>query len=193
MLLERLLEQIIWNKQRKRFKYVGKGGHLGRESKIVHPECISIGDNFVAGRGIKLQVWKEFNGIKMRMEPEMVIGSNVAIMDRCQLSCAKAVYIGEGTLLGENVFVTDNYHGKGEGEELKIPPHKRRLYVKGPVRIGKNVWIGRNVCIMPGVSIGDGVTIGANAVVTKDIPEFSVAVGVPAKVVRQIDSEKRGG
>ena len=52
--------------------------------------------------------------------------------------------------------------------------------------IGNNVWIGRNVCIMPGVTIGDGAVIGANAVVTHDIPAYSVAVGVPAKVIKMI-------
>lgn len=78
------------------------------------------------------------------------------------------------------VFITDNFHGNGSMEQLSIPPRERPLNVKGKVIIGKNVWIGRNVCIMPGVTIGDNVTIGANAVVTKDIPAGSVAVGVPA-------------
>lgn len=50
--------------------------------------------------------------------------------------------------------------------------------------IGNNVWIGRNVVIMPGVRIGDGSIIGAGAVVTRDVPENSIAVGVPAKVLR---------
>ena len=59
----------------------------------------------------------------------------------------------------------------------------RPLYVKEEVKIGKNVWVGRNVCIMPGVSIGDGAVIGANAVVTKDVPEYSVAVGVPSIIL----------
>lgn len=53
--------------------------------------------------------------------------------------------------------------------------------------IGNNVWIGRNVCIMPGVTIGDGAVIGANAVVTHDIPAYSVAAGVPAKVIKTIE------
>ncbi len=186
MLLKKLVEWSLWKKWRKEFKCVGKGGHIGSGSKIVHPECISIGDNFIAGKGIKLQVWTKFSGKQMMIIPEMVIGDNVAIMDNCQLSCARSIHVGEGTLFGENVFVTDNYHGKGEGEELNTPPHKRKLYVKGAVQIGKNVWIGRNVCIMPGVIIGDGAIIGANAVVTKDIPKNSVAVGVPAKVIRKM-------
>lgn len=61
--------------------------------------------------------------------------------------------------------------------------------VKGPVRIGNNVWIGDNVIILSGVTIGDGTVIAASAVVTKDIPEYSVAVGNPAKVIRKRFSE----
>ena len=54
-----------------------------------------------------------------------------------------------------------------------------------PVKIGDDVWIGRRVIILPGVTIGDGCIIGAGAVITKDIPPYSVVVGVPAKVVRR--------
>lgn len=87
-------------------------------------------------------------------------------------------------------FVTDNFHGNNSREQLRIPPINRPLDVRGEVRIGKNVWIGRNVCIMPRGSIGDGAVIGANAVVTKDVPAYSVAVGVPAIIVKKNDSKK---
>jgi len=52
--------------------------------------------------------------------------------------------------------------------------------------IGNNVWLGNNVCIMPGVTIGDGAVVGANSVVTKDVPAYSVAAGIPAKIVKQV-------
>ena len=59
----------------------------------------------------------------------------------------------------------------------------RKLYSKGPVIIGRNVWIGENVCILPNVSIGDGAIIGAGAVVTHNIPSYSISAGVPAKLI----------
>jgi virginiamycin A acetyltransferase len=61
--------------------------------------------------------------------------------------------------------------------------------IKGPVKIGNNVWIGDNVTILSGVAIGDGSIIGAGAVVTKDIPGYSVAVGNPARVIKRRFSE----
>lgn len=63
---------------------------------------------------------------------------------------------------------------------------KRELEIKGPVIIGDNVWIGDKVSILSGVTIGKGSVIACNAVVTKDVPSYSVVGGVPAKVIKQI-------
>ena len=57
------------------------------------------------------------------------------------------------------------------------------------IRIGNDVWLGANVTILPGVTIGDNVIVGAGAVVTKDIPDNSLAVGVPARVVKEIEND----
>ena len=69
-----------------------------------------------------------------------------------------------------------------------MPVAKRRLHSKGPIIIEDNVWIGENACILENVRIGKCSIIGANAVVTHDIPPYSVAVGVPAKVIKTIRS-----
>ena len=71
-------------------------------------------------------------------------------------------------------------------EEADIPPAKRHLKSKGEIRIGRNVWIGDKVSIFGGVTIGDNVIIGAGSIVTHNIPSNSMAVGAPAKVVKQI-------
>ena len=63
-----------------------------------------------------------------------------------------------------------------------IYPYK--LISKGKIHISKNVWIGEGACILAGVNIGQGAIIGANAVVTKDIPNFAIAVGVPARIIK---------
>lgn len=115
------------------------------------------------------------------------IGDNVCITEGCYLSATQKITIKSGTLLGTNVFITDNFHGQGTYEELSIPPIHRQIYVKGPVEIGRNVWIGRNVCVMPGVTIGDGAIIGANSVVTHDVPAYSVVAGVPAKIIKSLN------
>lgn len=160
--------------------YVGKGYHL------VGGKYVIIGENFSADHDLYLQAWDSYLGHPTGMTPSIEIGKNVSMMSNCQLSAMNYIKIGDGTLLGDNVFITDNFHGAIKRNEMDIPPLQRNLISKGGVTIGKNVWIGRNVCIMPGVLIGEGSVIGANAVVTHSIPDHCVAAGVPARVIKTI-------
>ena len=72
-------------------------------------------------------------------------------------------------------------------EHLQIPPLKRPIISKGEVVIGNNVWIGDKATILPGVTIRDSVVVAANAVVTKDVPAYSMVAGNPAKIIKQIE------
>lgn len=171
-----------WKKSSKKIIHLGNNIFVGLDFSFIHPECISIGNNFYADTNLRLQCWVEHWGEKTEYTPNLIIGENVSISSNCQISCMNHIEIGDGCLFGDNVFITDNFHGDNSLAEREIPPAHRKLYSKGSVIIGKNVWIGRNVCVMPGVTIGDGAIIGANAVVTKDVPANSVAVGVPARI-----------
>jgi acetyltransferase-like isoleucine patch superfamily enzyme len=92
-------------------------------------------------------------------------------------------------LFASNIFITDHYHGETAFDNMNIRPSLRKIYSKGAVVIEENVWVGQNVSIMPDVTIGKGCIIGANSVVTHNIPPFSVAAGVPAKVLKNINHE----
>ena len=114
------------------------------------------------------------------------IGNDVTVTDRCHISCIDRVTVGDGVLLGRDVYISDNSHGDTTGEMADIPPKKRPLTTKGPVKIGNNVWIGRQVTVLSGVTIGDGAVIGANSVVNRDIPANCVAAGNPAQMIRKM-------
>lgn len=104
------------------------------------------------------------------------------------ISSIEKVEIGDNVLMASFVYISDNSHGCYKGIEQDIPPTIppiKRKYFVSPVSIGRNVWIGENVMIMPGVDIGEGSVIGAHSVVTKSIPANSIAVGSPAKVIKQ--------
>ena len=102
---------------------------------------------------------------------------NLTILD------IREVFIGDHVMIGPNTLITTVGH--------PLSPMKRRDYCAfaKPVRIGNDVWIGGNVTLLPGITIGNNVVIGAGAVVTKDIPDNSLALGVPAKVVREIEDD----
>ena len=190
-IITRIKSKVGWVLKRKRLKKYGKNCHVGYNLTLKNPHKISIGNDFSAGSNLIMEVWNEYNSEALNTNAEIVIGNSVSIMDNCQFSAATGIIIGDGTLLGSNVFIADNFHGKSDLSALKIPPSERRLYIKGKVEIGKNVWIGRNVCIMPNVSIGDGVVVGANSVVTNSIPAYCIAAGVPARIIKNYDASHR--
>lgn len=176
--------RMLWKSIKRKLKFAGKNCRMGRGFSIREPQYISIGDDFEGGKDVAIHAWKHYRGYTTLKDPEIIIGNNVSVTKDCYISCLDKVVIGDGTLIGVGAFISDNAHGKNTLKDLELPPNQRALFSKGPVVIGKNVWIGRNVCVMPGVTIGDYAVIGANAVVTYDIPPRSVAVGVPAKVIK---------
>lgn len=179
------INRIKWILASRKLRHIGKNSHVGECFSVVGGQSINIGDNFSAGKNVKIHAFD----VSTSRRPMIFIGNNVTITDNCYLSAAGEIKIGDGTLLGENTFICDNFHGGNSLEELKTPPNERKITYKGSVCIGKNVWTGRNVCIMPGVSIGDGSVIGANSVVTHNVLPYSIAVGAPARVTKNIKLE----
>ena len=111
--------------------------------------------------------------------PAVSLGDNSGIGINCELY--GPVTIGKNVMMGPDVVVYTKGH---KFDRTDIPMMAQGSTEERPVAIGNDVWIGRRVMIMPGVTIGDGCVIGAGAVVTKDVPPYSVAAGVPAKVVK---------
>ena len=110
----------------------------------------------------------------------VTLGAKVIVGSRTTVNAYLDVSIGDATLIADDVHVTDFDH---RTERVDVPIKDQGI-VTAPVTIGPDVWIGRGATILRGVVIGRGSVIGAHAVVTRDVPPFSVAVGVPARVVR---------
>lgn len=107
------------------------------------------------------------------------LGDYSGIGEGCHIG--SGTYIGDHVMMGPEVVVYTRNHCI---DRVDITMDQQGFQEMRPVHIGNDVWLGRRVMIMPGVTIGDGCVIGAGAVVAKDIPPYSVAVGNPARVVK---------
>jgi acetyltransferase-like isoleucine patch superfamily enzyme len=101
-----------------------------------------------------------------------------------QVAAVELVEIGEHCMLANGCFVTDGNH---RFDDPAKPVPWQGFSSKGPTRIGDNVWLGANVVVTSGVTIGERCVVGANSVVTTDLPPYSIAAGVPARVIRTVE------
>ena len=111
----------------------------------------------------------------------------VRIGDRCLIGRGSGIVghfsieIGNDVWTGHHVYITDQNHGY---EDIS-KPISQQTQPERAVRIGDGSWLGHGCIVLPGVSIGRHVVVGANSVVTHDLPDYCVAVGAPARVIRQ--------
>jgi lipopolysaccharide O-acetyltransferase len=152
---------------------------------------IQVGEGFTTGFNCRFDAFNNSNK-SANIDKLISIGKNVQINDYVHIGAIEKVEIEDNVLIASKVFITDHNHGSYSGDYHDLPtvePSKRLLYSK-PVKICKNVWIGEFVSVLPGVTIGEGSIIGTMSVVNRDIPPFSIAVGSPARVIKQFDFER---
>jgi acetyltransferase-like isoleucine patch superfamily enzyme len=156
---------------------------FGRRSVLQPPirlggvERIRIGHDVYVGAGSWLAV---LDG--PGTDAALTIGDGTSIVGACVISAAHSVHLGRDVLLARNVYISDHQHAYADTQRPVLAQGVTRV---APVEIGDGAWLGENVVVGPGVRIGRGAVIGANAVVLESVPDHSVAVGVPARVVRR--------
>ncbi|KPM44131.1 hypothetical protein AK830_g2414 [Neonectria ditissima] len=115
-------------------------------------------------------------------------GCNVSIGENCFMNFGLTILDTSLVIIGDRVQMGPNVSIYGAGHETSVLSRIKFVEFGHPVRIEDDCWIGGGVTILPGVTIGRGCTVGANAIVTKSIPPYSVALGAPAKVVKKLQT-----
>jgi acetyltransferase-like isoleucine patch superfamily enzyme len=178
----RLKKYVFWLNHGRHFKEYSFSSTILDALKIDGHDYIAIGKDVYIHR----LTW--LSAIKLTNEdPNLIICDGACLGNFNHITCVKKVVIGKKVLTADRVYISDNLHRYDDPRRAIL---EQGSTFKEEVTIGDGSWIGENVCII-GASVGKNSVIGANSVVTKDIPDYCVAVGSPAQVIKQYDFEQK--
>ena len=190
--IQKCLERIKASKSEHRNlpRDVNSNNSMSPADVMIHPTCDIRGiERMKFGNGVVIQkdCWLNIAFDNPVKGPMIVVDEGTNIGRRCTISAANRISIGKFVLIAPNVFIADTQH---EYQKLEIPiMHQGITTHSDRVTIGDETWIGINAVIMGNVSVGKHCVVGANSVVIRDLPDYCVAVGNPAKVVKALDKK----
>lgn len=161
-----------------RFHSFGWRSRLGRCDMLTNPRAIAIGRNVLIRKGARLEA---IGSAGKGAEPKLTIGDGTAIQFYFHCGAAVSVKIGRNVLMGGRVYITDHDHCFDDGP---LCARESSRLTAAPVEIGDGAFLGEGCAILKGVHVGKRAVVAANAVVTRDVPDFAVVAGVPAKVIK---------
>jgi acetyltransferase-like isoleucine patch superfamily enzyme len=171
-------------RNRFRFGSYGRDVYIEPGVVITRPQYIHVGDRVRIKQGTNINIHP---ADKKSKEGILFIGNHVAISQGCIISAFNRIVIGNDVGIAPYVCIIDNSR---KPTDISRPLQEQDVEV-GSVHIGAGSWLAYNVCVLPNVKIGEHCLIGALSVVNKDIPPYSVAVGSPAKVIKQYDFDRK--
>lgn len=159
-------------------------GNFGFKSIINKPLKLDGKPNIYIGNNVRInyKTWLAAMPLTGSKTCKLIIKDGTIIGHFNHIYATKSIIIEEDVLTADKVYISDNLHGY---ENITIPVHKQPIKQNGNgVIIGAGSWLGENVCVI-GASIGKHCVIGANSVVTKNVPDYCVAVGIPARIIKR--------
>ncbi|SUW63084.1 Maltose O-acetyltransferase [Buttiauxella agrestis] len=161
---------------------------FGRKSTIYQPDLLQGVRYFEIGENTHIQKGLWALALKINSKsPLLKIGSNVYIGRYCHLVSVSELIIENDALIADKVYISDNVH---EYTNINKAIAKQPVALKREVRIGQGCWIGENVSII-GANVGKNSVVAANSVVVKDVPDYTVVAGVPARVIKKYCFERK--
>jgi len=163
----------------RRFARFGRGSRILFPRDVYNPDRIAIGDDVEIFHFSLLAA----AGLIGEAPASLTIGSGCRLGTNNHIFATRRIVLGSAVLTAGNVYISDNSHGY---EAVGTPVSAQPVRQLSEVTIGDGAWLGANVCVV-GANVGRGAVVGANSVVVHDIPDYAVAVGVPARIVKRYD------
>lgn len=162
--------------------------NYGEHTLILQPLAIDGKKNIELGKHVIIQELTWLAAVPLTGNTaQLFIDDECSIGHFNHIYATKSIVLEKHVLTADKVYITDNLH---QYENPNLPIIQQPIKQISTVRIGEGSWIGENVCVI-GANIGKHCVIGANSVVTHDIPDYSVAVGIPAKVIKTYNFDKQ--
>jgi acetyltransferase-like isoleucine patch superfamily enzyme len=168
---------FVHSRYKRSFKFIGTSSFINNPLKIDGCHNISIGENVI----ISYKTWLAALPLTGSSTCQLNIGDGCCIGNFNHIYATRKISFGKKVLTADKVYISDNLHGY---ENIQVPVMEQPIRQINDVYIGDGTWLGENVCVI-GASIGKNCVVGANAVVTKDIPDYCIAVGNPAKIIKR--------
>jgi acetyltransferase-like isoleucine patch superfamily enzyme len=164
-------------------------GKFGKQSKIILPNIIEFPKNIFIGNNvlIRKQAWLAANPLTDNKNCKLIIGDGTYVGNFAHFYATSKIEIGQKVLIADRVYISDNSHGF---KNINIAIIDQPITQLQEVLIDDGSWLGENVCII-GANIGKNSIVGANSVVTKNIPDYCIAVGIPAKIIKRFCLKRR--
>lgn len=159
---------------------------LGKNLTINNPQRVYLGN--IKGIGDNTYLGPVTESVGVKYTPLIEIGDGTWVGKNCSIAAIDRVSIGKDVLFAGHVHITDHSHGF---EDPYVPISKQKLFSKGPIVIEDQCWLGFSCEILSGVHIGKHCVIAARAVVTKDVPSYSIVAGNPARIIKKYNFDKK--
>lgn len=181
--------RYLYHKLFSGFYHLGWRVAFGPNVRVTNPNFIYLGDFVSLDNGCEIAVINSHYKYSYDFyNPALIIGDGVGISKGSIIFALKKIHIKNNVMIGPYSFIADYDHSY---YDINKPITHQPLMNINPVVIEEGVWIGAHANICSGVTIGKNSVIGAGSVVTKNIPPYSLAVGVPAKVVKQYNFQTK--
>ncbi len=177
------------------FLECGRTPIFGKGTSIRHPRSISLGHRVAIDENVLLDSGGPAD-CRLKIGDDVIVSrgcvlqaktGSLTIGEKSDMGCYTVISSVSGIHIGAHVLIAAHCYIGGaqyQTEKLDVPMMQQGIVVQDPVIIGDDVWLGAGSIVLNGIRIGKGAIVGAGAVVTSDLPEFAVAAGIPAKVLR---------